>query len=338
MVSHGSVARVSGLEKAAHLNDKVGLVLWFVSSKQRWAVVVDGASVMIREDNLTPHDWLRDMHVSATLRNVIVCDEHVAQLTPALSCSAETDPHSAWPASLFEVVSARRRPRQVLVLDLAAFGHHCVLDVWCSGSRLYGRLFHAFVKQIAYTGADQAPCESGFSCGEWVDGSHFAWMEEASLRGFMGKLDSLRQQVTSLTDDWLWEYAEVMTDRQGNVVCENHTDLQKRAWAAKMAKDGASHGLTMQPGSLDLVESYRVEMRSGGYPDNLVVFSGLSLGQEHVIQLLEVPFEYVVPIWKLHKELFTQELHAYQFLRAIEWHGMAQAWVVRSYDIIPDPE
>ena len=93
-----------------------------------------------------------------------------------------------------------------------------------------------------------------------------------------------------------------------------------------MIEEGAVKGITMQPATLDGIEGYRALMVAQGFPARMVVFTGLSLGQDHLIQLLDFPLDRGAEVMRLCKSTFGIEMCGFQLLRAIEWHELPEAW------------
>ncbi|KAG5180316.1 hypothetical protein JKP88DRAFT_349630 [Tribonema minus] len=309
-----------------------------------------GESILIKADNLTASDPIVDLHIADTrLANRDVCHEYSQCLLDAVLSSASGGRRSSpppaasvLPADPEGIVQLARDAgdHSLLVVRANAIAHHFSLEVVCAPSpppppsaatsaaaeqqgpeaqqrrrRVYARLLQADIRLIVTSGMRDV--QKGFTPKDWLSSSGSAWMNEKQLLNFLTKLQRLRVLVTALSEGDLKDCAESL----------GYTSLAaQRAWAAAVTAPARlkRDGLTLQPGQLDNCASYREEMVRSGYPAHMVVYGGVTSGAPQ--QLLDFPLDAGEAILRAYLDLFSSDVTAALFVRAVEFRRSDAAW------------
>eukprot|EP00611_Tribonema_gayanum_P031565 TRINITY_DN914_c6_g1_i2.p1 TRINITY_DN914_c6_g1~~TRINITY_DN914_c6_g1_i2.p1 ORF type:complete len:433 (-),score=166.55 TRINITY_DN914_c6_g1_i2:892-2130(-) len=356
---HGlSAARYNGRRAFIKHNDDV---------TGRWAVELmdSGETILIKADNLTATDQIVDLHIADTrLANRDVCHEYSQCLLDAVLSSASGGRRSSTPpaASVLPtdpeaIVQLARDAgdHSLLVVRANAIAHHFSLEVVCAPPppppppssaaapaaaeqgpegqqgqqrrrRVYARLLQADIRLIVTSGMRDV--QKGFTPKDWLSSSGSAWMNEKQLLNFLTKLQRLRVLVTALSEGDLKDCAESL----------GYTSLAaQRAWAAAVTAPARlkRDGLTLQPGQLDNCASYREEMLRSGYPAHMVVYGGVTSGAPQ--QLLDFPLDAGEAILRAYLDLFSSDVTAALFVRAVEFRRSDAAWSCVAVAVPPPP-
>ena len=329
--------RISGLQKRPELNEKLGLLITLHAEKERWQVMVihSGENVLLKPDNLAIDDKLFFLIVND--RNLMDHDEcHI--LTQGIEKKVKRVLRSTTelPDDIYRLITDVKPPandgdntpqRKVLLLGLNAFGHNLLLDVIKVGQdKFMGRIIQCYVKHDGELINGIAVPDSGFTTREWLGldpckrFNNMKWMSHDELKLFTLYLQKLRTAITNLVESELLVCAEQFVP---------HGSLaKKRQWASRMKTTGANPntGLTMQPGSLELVDGYAASLEGSGPPKHATIYHGIYTGRPK--QLLDFPITTLKEIMILSKKAFSipNPVMAFTFLAAIEWHKNKDAW------------
>ena len=137
----GSICKIVGLKSRSDLNGHTALVLSYDADEQRYAVedTASGERVRVKETNLVLQDPVLKLHQpggKTSLGGMELCHEYIPRLFKlAYDHSAEraavgTMAMQGWPAQgLFSVIEGGSEQHRLFILNLAAVGHFCALEV-----------------------------------------------------------------------------------------------------------------------------------------------------------------------------------------------------------------
>ena len=330
--------RISGLQKRPELNGKLGLLITLHAEKTRWQVTIvdSGINVLLKPDNVAVDDKLFFLVVNDK-RLMDLDESHIlAEGVKNKVKKVVSKLPTRLPEDIYGFITDVRTPvddkddtppRKVLLLGLNAFGHNPVLDVVKVGQdKFMGRIIQSYVKQNGEIIDGISVPDSGFTTREWLGldpnkkFNNMKWKSHDELKLFALFLQKLRASITNLVESDLLDCVEKFVP--------NGSLAEKRLWASHMktTECNPSTGLTMQPGSLELVDSYAMSLEGTGLPKHATIYRGIYSGNP--VQLLDFPVKALKEIMILSKNIFSvpNPVMAFTFLAAVEWHTSDEAW------------
>jgi hypothetical protein len=231
-----------------------------------------------------------------------------------------------------------------VAIDLAGLGHHFVLELVRTGGDEASEMNEveksgAFVSEKlmnVHLNARIVQCWiknslGGYSVSDWLlskqpalpksknySPARFTWMSASDLQRFCGKMDVLKTTLQRIAAENLVQGAAHF--------CNVNDANALRTWAS-----AEKTNLLLQPGKLEMVDSYCYEMQADGFPEHAVVFTGLTAGNP--VQLLDFPARDLKVVMELVRELFSADVSASTFFSMLEWWKDPVAW---SYSVLGD--